>query len=278
MSSPTLALTAVTVRSALLARFHQAGVLGLADVHTAETLARVVGERDERVLLATALTVRALRNGSVCLDLTTASDVALADDDSLTGPADAPALDELPWPTPDAWVEACRGSLLVADPKAAPSARPLRLSGTLLYLERYWQQEESVRAQLEGRYQASPPVVDGGAVTRDLARLFPPDVRLAGEVDHQREAADSGARRWVTVLAGGPGTGKTTTVARLLALLQAQPGPSPRIALAAPTGKAAARLAEAVRTATSQLPEADQERLGVLDASTVHRLLGWRRG
>ena len=79
----------------------------------------------------------------------------------------------------------------------------------------------------------------------------------------------------MTVLAGGPGTGKTTTVARLLALLTDQPGPAPRIALAAPTGKAAARLAEAVRTAAAELSAEDQRRLGELTASTLHRLLGW---
>ena len=81
---------------------------------------------------------------------------------------------------------------------------------------------------------------------------------------------------WATVLAGGPGTGKTTTVARLLAALADQPGPRLRIALAAPTGKAAARLQEAVRTEAARLPDEDRERLGELSASTVHRLLGWR--
>ena len=80
-----------------------------------------------------------------------------------------------------------------------------------------------------------------------------------------------GALRHVKVLAGGPGT--ATTVARLLALLAEQPGPLPRIALAAPTGKAAARLQEAV---TAQLPAGSRAR--VADAATLHRLLGWRGG
>ena len=79
----------------------------------------------------------------------------------------------------------------------------------------------------------------------------------------------------MTVIAGGPGTGKTTTVARLLALLTDQPGPPPRIALAAPTGKAAARLAEAVRGEAAKLPSrglsADRRRLGV-DAAPAARL------
>ena len=77
------------------------------------------------------------------------------------------------------------------------------------------------------------------------------------------------------MLAGGPGTGKTTTVSRLLALLREQ-HPEWRIALAAPTGKAAARLEEAVRSSTADLPAEDQARLGELSATTLHRLLGWR--
>jgi exodeoxyribonuclease V alpha subunit len=76
----------------------------------------------------------------------------------------------------------------------------------------------------------------------------------------------------------GPGTGKTTTVARLLALLRDQPGPEPRIALAAPTGKAAARLEEAVRSATAGLHPDDRARVGEVRASTLHRLLGWQPG
>jgi exodeoxyribonuclease V alpha subunit len=79
----------------------------------------------------------------------------------------------------------------------------------------------------------------------------------------------------VSVLAGGPGTGKTTTVARLLGLLREQ-HPEERIALAAPTGKAAARLEEAVRSSTAFLPAEDRDRLGELSATTLHRLLGWR--
>jgi exodeoxyribonuclease V alpha subunit len=82
----------------------------------------------------------------------------------------------------------------------------------------------------------------------------------------------------VTVLAGGPGTGKTSTVAKLLALLHAQPGPSPRIALAAPTGKAAARLQEAVRAEAAELPADRRHGIGELTASTLHRLLGSRPG
>ena len=108
-----------------------------------------------------------------------------------------------------------------------------------------------------------------------MPRLFDHEGLAPGEADRQQLAAAVSALGRVSVLAGGPGTGKTTTVARLLALLRDQPGPALRIALAAPTGKAAARLEEAVRAAAAELDPEDQRRLGDLTASTLHRLLGW---
>ena len=96
--------------------------------------------------------------------------------------------------------------------------------------------------------------------------------------DRQRLAAETALRRRFAVVAGGPGTGKTTTVARILALLLEQG--DPLVALAAPTGKAAARLVEAVHEEAGRM-DVDagvRERLLALDASTLHRLLGWRPG
>jgi len=107
-------------------------------------------------------------------------------------------------------------------------------------------------------------------LTAGLGRLFgdPADA-------DQRSAAQACALSRVSVLAGGPGTGKTTTVSRLLALLKEQ-HPEWRVRLAAPTGKAAARLEEAVRSSTATLPAPDRDRVGELSATTLHRLLGWR--
>ncbi len=97
----------------------------------------------------------------------------------------------------------------------------------------------------------------------------------------QREASRRAASAWTTVLTGGPGTGKTTTVAGLLALLAEQAAgagaPPLRIALTAPTGKAAARLQEAVAREVARFPGTDRDRLGALQAVTLHRLLGTRR-
>ena len=255
--------------SGLLAVFNQAGILNPADVHTAATVCRIGGEADESVRLALALTVRALRNGSVCIDLRTVHATAFDEAESAIDVA------ELPWPEPEEWLAACRASPLVADGPARPGGRPLRLAGDLLYLERYWQQEELVRTQLQQRFAAPAPKIDLPRLSAALQRLFDHEGLAPDEADRQQLAAAVSALGRVSVLAGGPGTGKTTTVARLLALLRDQPGPAPRIALAAPTGKAAARLEEAVRAATAQLDLEDQRRLGELSASTLHRLLGW---
>jgi exodeoxyribonuclease V alpha subunit len=260
---------AVQAASGLLAAFSEAGVLNAADVHTADVVCRIGRDPDERVQLALALTVRALRNGSVCIDLRTVHTTAF---DEMEAAIDVAAL---PWPDPEEWTAACNASSLVADGADQPGGQPLRLAGGLLYLERYWQQEELVRIQLQRRFAAPAPEIDEARLSAALPRLFDHKGLAQGEADRQQLAAAVSVLGRVSVLAGGPGTGKTTTVARLLALLRDQPGPALRIALAAPTGKAAARLEEAVRAATAQLDPEDQGRLGEVTASTLHRLLGW---
>ncbi len=245
----------------LLAVFNAAGVLSSSDVHVATRLGRLGGEPSEAVLLAAALAVRAVRLGSVCVDLAAVSHTVLGEGDVVVD------VSALPWPEPAAWLAACTAGPLVADGADAPAGRPLRLVDGLLYLERYWGEEEQVRRSLQERAAAAPPEVDLPTLRASLAHHFPDE-----HSTRQRLAAAVGTLRRVTVLAGGPGTGKTTTVARLLAVIAEQPGPPPRIALAAPTGKAAARLQEAVQ---GELAAAD---LRVPEASTLHRLLGWRPG
>ncbi|MFE3289394.1 exodeoxyribonuclease V subunit alpha [Rhodococcus sp. NPDC059234] len=258
----------------VLREFNEARVLSAADVHVALRLAALSGERSEEVLLATALAVRAVRSGSVCLELGRIREVTV---DETPGEDSAPVdLDALPWPEDAAVAAALRASPLVVGGAAGP-LRPLRLvdteDGGLLYLERYFRQEETIRRVLDER-AGRHPVVDEDALSRGLAEVFVDEHGgPTAAPDRQRVAAAVAATHATSVIVGGPGTGKTHTVARILALLARQPGPAPRIGLAAPTGKAAARLEESV------LGEA--ETLGLPDgltAMTLHRMLGWQRG
>src|SRR5699024_10501657 len=144
-----------------------------------------------------------------------------------------------------------------------------------VYLDRYDSEEVQVAEDLAGRAAVTPPFVDPTMLEQGLERVFPGD-----GWSEQRDAVRAAAGRVTTVLAGGPGTGKTSTVAGLLTLLLEQTetrGRRPRVALAAPTGKAAARLRESVLDAMGHLPEPDRQRLGTdIEAVTIHRLLGWR--
>jgi exodeoxyribonuclease V alpha subunit len=227
----------------LLGVFSDAAVLECSDVHVAQRLTTLAQESDERVALAVALTVRALRNGSVCMDLRSVS--------SQVG------VEDLPWPDADDWLKVVAASPLAGTPPV------LHLDGDLLYLDRYWLEEQQVCADIMAMVAARP-----SAAAVDIDRLFPEGF------EEQRAAAKIALSQGLTVLTGGPGTGKTTTVARLLALLTG--GTSLRIALAAPTGKAAARLQEAVQLEVSKLDAADRKALAGMHATTLHRLLGSR--
>lgn len=140
--------------------FNQAGVLDVSDVHVAQRLCALAGESDERVALAVAVAVRALRAGSVCVDLLSIARVAGHDD--------------LPWPDPADWLAAVRASPLLADPPV------LHLyDDRLLYLDRYWREEEQVCADLLALLTSRRP-----AGVPDLRRLFPTGF------DEQRRAAE----------------------------------------------------------------------------------------
>ena len=115
-------------------------MLVAADVHVASRLAALAGERDEAVVLAAALAVRAPRVGHVYVDLATIRERATVDSEE---PVD---LSGLPWPSD--WVARVTRSALVAVGDDAPERRPLRLVGTGLYLDRYWRDECQVAADL----------------------------------------------------------------------------------------------------------------------------------
>jgi exodeoxyribonuclease V alpha subunit len=249
----------------LLRRFNEAGVLAAADVHVALRLGALVGSDDERVLLGAALAVRCPRLGHVCVDLTTIASTVSTDAEEEVD------LTALPWPEPEYWLEGMRRSPLVGDDL------PLRLDGTRLYLDRYWSAECQVAADLLARSQQPVDNVNLDVLRGGLDAMFAGDENP----DLQRLAAATAVLRHVSVIAGGPGTGKTTTVARVLALLDQQASAAgarpPLVALIAPTGKAAVRLDESVKEEANllALPPEQRARLLELRGQTLHRLLGW---
>ncbi|MDH1557003.1 exodeoxyribonuclease V subunit alpha [Stutzerimonas stutzeri] len=223
------------------------------------SLQRLEPEASEPVLLAAALCCEALSAGDVCLPL-----------ERLAGRRPWPDVD-LSMPSLPVWRAQLEASSLVGAPD---DYAPLTLLGNRLYLARYQAYEQQLAEQLLAR-AGDAPEVDEGRLAESLARLFAFNQQRP---DWQRLAAAQAVRRRLAVISGGPGTGKTTTVVRLLAALLEQPGGERlAIGLAAPTGKAAARMAEAIRNAKAELPVSDAVKEALPDeARTLHRLLGSR--
>lgn len=170
------------------------------------------------------------------------------------------------------WRTALSQSLAIGD---GTQATPLVLQNDRLYLQRLWLDEGRVAAFFR---QPHPLVIaDSSVIAATLTTLFSHQ-ESANDIDWQKIAAAVAVSRRVAVISGGPGTGKTTTVARLLAALIILSGSDNlRIALAAPTGKAAARLTESLSRISDQLPLSEQQRALIpQEAATLHRLLGVR--
>ncbi|OOG40627.1 exodeoxyribonuclease V subunit alpha [Rhodanobacter sp. C05] len=237
-------------------------------------LARFLAERDRDaapgLLWLGALLSRQLADGHLCLDLEALSALA----------------DEQDWPP--GWRPLLRAttenpaalsrSPLVADGHSGyPASAPLVLDGTRLYLRRYWNHERQVAAAIRARL--AQPQAMPEQLADELTRLFP--AHADKTPDWPKIACALAARGTFTVITGGPGTGKTTTVVRLLGLLQTlqlrQHARPLRIRLAAPTGKAAARLNASIAAQIAQLDVDDATRAAIpAEVVTLHRLLGAR--
>ena len=252
----------------LLAEFNDAGVLSPLDVLAAQAVANLFVETDDSAVLAVALAVRGSRQGHVCIRLGEQPEVIVVEG------ADAGEVEVLPWPEPATWAQAIARSRLVGD---GGSDLPLVLEGDRLYLERFHRYEELVAGFIRER-AARPAREVPTEVAESLAGILTP-ADENGRPERQYEAALSALAGSLTVIAGGPGTGKTYTVAALLRAMATAGLPLSRIALCAPTGKAAARLgdqiAEAARNEGDQQIKADIE---AIEPTTIHRLLGFHPG
>ncbi|WP_144157280.1 exodeoxyribonuclease V subunit alpha [Paraburkholderia sp. BCC1885] len=291
----------------VLDQWVERGWLRALDVGFARFLWSEEPQASPLLVLAAALASHQLGRGHVCLDLQATLDdpafaLSLPPDGpqavTATAPPQSPA-EVLTGVNLARWLAALNQPALVG---ASAGNTPLVLVGTRLYLRRYWQYEQDVRAGIERRLAASAQME--ASLQADSARaaldvLFPPRAASANAnadssgADWQKLACALAARSAFSIITGGPGTGKTTTVVRLLALLQTlalsnatanplRPARPLRIRLAAPTGKAAARLNESIAGAVEKLPvDALPNGAAVREAiptvvATLHRVLGTR--
>ncbi|AZC28739.1 Exodeoxyribonuclease V alpha chain [Pseudomonas chlororaphis subsp. piscium] len=271
----------------LLDRWVERGWLRALDKAFVGFLHELEPQGDPLVLMAAALTSHQLGHGHVCLDL---FETLKEPDFALSLPPEgdlqstAAVLPSQVLATLDGahWCKALAASRLVAlaaDQSEQARQRPLVLSGKRLYLRRYWAYERRIDNALRQRLavQEETPA----DLAERLGGLFGA-AKATGPVDWQKLACALATRGAFSIITGGPGTGKTTTVVRLLALLQApavEAGKPLRIRLAAPTGKAAARLTESISLQVRSLSVADSVREKIpSEVTTVHRLLGNRPG
>ncbi len=212
-------------------------VLVAADVHVATTLGALAGVEDPEILRCVALAVAAARQGHAFFEL---------------APADADLM------------RSC-SALVASEPDAV---RPVRLAGARLYLDRYWREEQRLAASLLARSRMRADVGDLAALGEAIRGAFPDE-----EFREQRVAAAVALLRDLGVIAGGPGTGKTTTVARIVGLAQGLAGADaqPLIGLCAPTGKAAARMQEGRRPRRARVDDPPLARVAARRALPTRR-------
>lgn len=235
------------------------------DLAFADLVSRIGGADDDGLLARTAALVsRERRSGHSCIDLVQWAGLSLA-----------PGVGADAFPAAASWRDALRASPLVGtgDP---PTPLVLDEAGRC-YLYRYWNAERRLAERILAVASDAVVDLDVASLAPLHARLFPHDPNEpAGAIDGQAAAANLVLRRRLAIVSGGPGTGKTTTVARILALLLTGKE-GLRVELAAPTGKAAARLTESIRAQAGSLAAAPavQATIGALEARTIHRLLGY---
>ncbi len=277
--------------AALLADWVAAGWLRPFDAALADWLKRQVPTVAPIVRLLAVLVSHQAGAGQVCLDL---SALAAEADALLNMPPPHGVKPSTPQPATPAVVLAKIGgdwraamdsaaTLIAPATQAMLGHAPFVRDGDYLYLRRFWQLEQQLAVQLLARLGWRPSLDDAPVVQRWLARLFPADDERT--VD-QRRACALALGQQLTVIMGGPGTGKTTTVLKILILLQAMAvsdgKPPLRMALCAPTGKAAARLRESISGQTAALLAPFAADLPELrdhlpqTVTTLHRLIGLR--
>ncbi len=233
--------------------------------HFARFIGQLAQASRPELELAAALVSHAAEQGHICFDISRPQAVAE------TLETDSP----LVVPDAGAWRQALLQTPVVGRPgEFAPLILDAR---SRLYLYRFWRHQQYLADELRRRAQAAVDDLDPALLRDGIARLFGRAEGAGARPDWQRVAAVTALHHSFCLISGGPGTGKTSTVVKILTLLLEQGGSAPlHIALTAPTGKAAARLVEAIRGALAALPVSDDVRARIpQEAQTLHRLLGF---
>lgn len=238
-------------------------ILTYVDLHFGCFINRLAGSNDPDIFLAAALVSNAAGNGDVCLDLESFARKVISKEGEESEPFQCPPL--------DVWLEKLGRAQVVGRPG---DYRPLVLDGkNRLYLYRYWNYEKRLSDSIKLRAEDDIEGIDIKLLKNTLERLFPdnPDE----EVNLQKIAAVTSVFKRFCVISGGPGTGKTTTIAKILAFLtEVESGKKLKIYLCAPTGKAAARLSESIRSTKVNIDCSETvKNLVPENAYTIHRML-----
>ena len=231
------------------------------DIHFARLMIRLSNQGSPELFLAAALVSHYTQAGHVCLDLSSVQGQPLVSGGNDAEIFTCPGLFD--------WRKKLESSHVVGRPG---DFRPLILDDHYrLYLYRYRQYEEILADDLRARSEIKD--VDIPILKNGLARLFPDS---NGETDRQKVAAFVSLIKGLCIISGGPGTGKSTLIAKILALILEQGKTDKmRIALCAPTGKAAARLQESIQRSKETLAVKESIKEAIkAEASTIHRLLG----
>jgi len=233
------------------------------DLHFANYIQEISDTQESEIHLAAALVSWSTRNGNVCLDINKVVNKSFFDNAGIDRSIVIPKL--------NVWTDKIANCNAVGKPG---DSKPLILdSKNRLYFYRYWEYEKMIADTIKERLQSKIENIDYQKLKQSVNRIF--SNHRPNELDMQKVASIVAVLNRFCVISGGPGSGKTTTVAKLLALLIELSGDNGiHIVLCAPTGKAAASLSNTIRSIKSDLRCHDTVKMAIPEeAFTIHRLL-----
>jgi exodeoxyribonuclease V alpha subunit len=251
------------MKNSTINALYQKEIFSRINIHFARFIADLCGDGDTDIFLAAALVSRAAENGDVCIDLNDSAEKVILEKQN--------GNDGLICPKLDRWSEKIGASPMTGRPG---QRKPLILdTHNRLYLYRNWEYENILANDIKSRANDETSSLNIKNLIRSISKLYPKE--KGGILDWQKIAAVTALLKNICIITGGPGTGKTFTITKIMALLIEQGIPNnPKIFLAAPTGKAATRLQESIRKAIPELNCSDPIKNAIpTDVKTIHRML-----